>query len=200
MPTKRTSALPAASTSPTVSRRRSAAGVLSQGCASNQVRSCTAWSSLSVSAISWSRLMPSSRYSASSFGDSADSFNRRCTVSTDTPKRAATSSTPLPSSISALKASNSSAGCMASRPLFSARLTSSARSGGTSSHSTSCSFGKRPRCCNSSIARRRRSPAATANFSLRDLPRPTSCSVTTRLCSRPCESISAASSSTCPTE
>ena len=74
MPTKRTSALPAASTSPTVSRRRSAAGVRSQGCASNQVRSCTAWSSLSVRAISWSRLMPSSRYSASSFGDSADSF------------------------------------------------------------------------------------------------------------------------------
>jgi hypothetical protein len=59
---------------------------------------------------------------------------------------------------------------------------------------------QRPRCCNSSIARRRRSPAATANFSLRDLPRPTSCSVTTRLCSKPCASISAASSSTCPTE
>ena len=35
-----------------------------------------------------------------------------------------------------LKASNSSAECKGSRPLFSATLTSSARSGGTSSHGT----------------------------------------------------------------
>src|SRR5581483_4359641 len=51
------------------------------------------------------------------FGLTFASFRRRCTTSGVTPKRAATSSMPWPASISCRNASNSSAGCIASRVL-----------------------------------------------------------------------------------